>query len=141
MSTNKKYILTVSASTEYLSKVRNFVARHARDFGFENQDIEDIRLAVDEAFTNVVKHAYQNDSTQKVNIRIGSNRNEFWISITDYGKSFDLSKYKEPDIVESIHHHKRGGVGVYLIKKLMDKVEYHSSGSANEIVMKKKTAS
>lgn len=141
MPTRKKHILTVSASTEYLSNVRDFVATHARHFGFRKEDIEDIRLAVDEAFTNVVKHAYQNDSSQKVYIRIGSSGNEFWISITDHGKSFDPSTYKEPDLRESIREHRRGGVGVYLIKKLMDKVEYHSSGSANEILMKKKTVS
>jgi len=141
LSLNREHILSVSASTKHLSKVRDFVGNYARNFGFRDDEIEDIRLAVDEAFTNVVKHAYQNDSSKKVKIKLGANGNEFWISITDFGKSYDPSTYREPDLQESIKEKKRGGVGVYLIKKLMDKVEYRTSGPSNEILMKKKTLS
>lgn len=130
--------MSVQASTEHLAEVRNFVARHAAEFGFKQQDVADIRLAVDEAYTNIIKHSYKNEEQKSVDIQLEYNGNEFWISLLDTGKSFDLSSYTEPDICQRIKEKKRGGVGVYLIKKLMDDVQYLNQGPMNEIRMVKK---
>lgn len=135
---NQPYTLSVNASTKHLAKVRDFVARHATEFGFSKNDISDIRLAVDEAFTNIIEHAYQNDERKSVKIALGHNGKKFWISLYDSGKSFSLKDYKKPDVEEKIKQKKRGGVGVYLIKKLMDDVEYLQDGPQNEIRMIKK---
>jgi serine/threonine-protein kinase RsbW len=121
-----------------LAKVRDFVAKHAADFGFKKQDVADIRLAVDEAYTNIIKHAYKNDKHKSVDIELGYNSREFWISLLDTGDTFDPSNYSKPDVRQQIKEKKRGGVGVYLIKKLMDNVEYNTDGSVNEIRMSKK---
>lgn len=136
--TDQPYTLSVQASTKHLAEVRDFVASHASEFGFDKQDISDIRLAVDEAFTNIIKHAYQNDEKQSVKIALGHNGKTFWISLFDSGQSFSLKDYKKPNVQEKIKQKKRGGVGVYLIKKLMDDVEYRHEGSQNEIRMIKK---
>lgn len=133
MSTTSENILTVSASTENLAKVRAFVAENALVHGFSQKEVDEIRLAVDEAFTNIIKHAYNFDNEKKVSLKTGSEEAAFWISICDEGKPYDPTSYKEPNIAERIKEGKRGGVGVYLIKKLMDKVEYSSIGSINQI--------
>jgi serine/threonine-protein kinase RsbW len=130
--------MRVQASTEHLAEVRNFVAKHAKSFGFKKQDVADIRLAVDEAYTNIIKHAYKHDANRLVDIKLGYNSNEFWVSLLDSGKTFDPSSYTEPDVREKIRQKKRGGVGVYLIKKLMDDVEYSKEGQLNKIRMTKK---
>lgn len=132
------YSISVQASTEHLAEVRNFVAKHAAEFGFKKQDVADIRLAVDEAYTNIIKHAYKNDEKKSVDIELGYNSSEFWISLLDTGDAFDPSNYTKPDVRRKIKEKKRGGVGVYLIRKLMDDVEYHTEGSVNEIRMTKK---
>lgn len=128
----------MQASTEHLAEVRNFVAKHAAEFGFKKQDVADIRLAVDEAYTNIIKHAYKNDEKKSVDIELGYNSSKFWISLLDTGDAFDPSNYSRPDVRQKIKQKKRGGVGVYLIRKLMDDVEYHTEGSVNEIRMTKK---
>lgn len=130
--------MSVQASTEHLAKVRDFVAKYASEFGFKKQEVADIRLAVDEAYTNIIKHSYKNDKQKSVDISLGYNGNEFWISLLDTGESFDPSSYTEPDVRQKIKEKQRGGVGVYLIKKLMDDVEYRNEGSTNEIRMVKK---
>lgn len=132
------YSISVQASTEHLAEVRDFVAKHASDFGFKKQDVADIRLAVDEAYTNIIKHAYKNDKRKSVDIELGYNSKEFWISLLDTGNAFDPNNYSKPDVRQKIKEKKRGGVGVYLIKKLMDDVEYETQGSVNEIRMTKK---
>ena len=130
--------ISVQASTEHLAEVRDFVAKHATDFGFKKQDVADIRLAVDEAYTNIIKHAYKNQKHKSVDIELGYNSNEFWISLLDTGDAFDPQNYSKPDVRKKIKEKKRGGVGVYLIKQLMDNVEYHTEGSVNEIRMTKR---
>jgi len=130
--------ISVPASTAYISAVRDFVGLYANQFGFNDREVDEIRLAVDEAYTNVIKHAYQFDENERVLIALGSQSDEFWISITDQGRAFDPSKYAEPDIKERIRLKKRGGVGVYLIRKLMDAVEYHNTDGMNEIRMTKR---
>lgn len=129
--------MSVQASTEHLAEVRNFVAKHASEFGFKKQEVADIRLAVDEAYTNIIKHAYKNDEQKSVDIKLGYNDDTFWISLLDTGDAFDPKNYSKPDVRQKIKEKKRGGVGVYLIRRLMDDVEYHTRGSENEIRMTK----
>lgn len=130
--------MSVEASTKHLAKVRNFVAKYATECGFKKQDVADIRLAVDEAYTNIIKHSYKYDDNKSVDIELGYNGNEFWVSLLDTGEAFDPSSYSEPDVRQQIKNKKRGGVGVYLIKKLMDDVRYLNQGATNVIRMSKK---
>lgn len=130
--------MVVHASTEHLGEVREFVAANAASCGFNAAEVEDIRLAVDEAMTNVIKHAYQHDSSKRIIIQLGVEDDHFQVRITDSGRSFNFDTYKEPDIEERIRQRKKGGVGVYLIRRLMDKVEYKKVRSRNEITMTKK---
>ncbi len=137
MASSDTYRIDVPASTQQLSVVRDFVTNHARTYGFGESDIEEIRLAVDEAMTNVIKHAYQYDESKTVYVTLGKNKTEFWVAIQDSGEAFDIEKYQEPDVSERIKQRKKGGVGVFLIRKLMDKVEYSRKNSHNEIRMTK----
>jgi serine/threonine-protein kinase RsbW len=131
--TKNENSITVSASTENLALIRAFVAEQAQKNGLAEKTIDEIRLAVDEAFTNIIKHAYNFDSNKKVSLKTGMENATFWISICDEGKPYDPGTYIEPNIPNRIKEGKRGGVGVFLIKKLMDKVEYRSFGHKNEI--------
>lgn len=127
--------LSIPASTAYLATVRDFVGTHAANFGFQASDIDAIRLAVDEACTNVIKHAYEYDDSRQVMVYVGTKNAQFWVSIIDRGRTFDYEMYIEPDIKERIKLKKRGGVGVYLIRQLMDEVMYSHSDGVNEIRM------
>lgn len=138
LSANSSYFLEVAASTEHLAEIRNFVGKHARAHGFGSSDIEEIRLAVDEAITNVIKHAYRFDASGRIYISVGSDKKHFWIAIQDSGRAFDIDAYTEPNIQQRIAERKKGGVGVYLIKRLMDKVEYSTENHHNQIRMIKK---
>lgn len=132
------YKITVPASTEHLAEVRDFVAGHASSSGFQKSEVADIRLAVDEAYTNIIKHAYNNDNQKSVDIELGYDNTEFWVALLDTGDAFDPKNYDKPDIRRKIKEKKRGGVGVYLIRKLMDDVEYQTDDAINTIRMTKK---
>lgn len=127
------YKITVRASTKNLSKVREFVALHANKQGFTREQVSDLQLAVDEAYTNIIKHAYQNNSSEQVEINLSFDPDKLCISIFDSGNSFEPENYNLPDIRKKIKERKRGGMGVYLIHQLMDSVSYHQKPDRNEI--------
>ena len=134
---NNIYTLSVDSSTKHLAEVRDFVAEHAQNLGLSDKDISEIRLAVDEAYTNIIKHAYNNTPSKPVKIELGINNTQLWISIMDEGEGFKPEEYKAPDILKRIKNKQRGGMGVFLIQKLMDQVQYNRIGQMNEIRMVK----
>lgn len=135
MGTNSTYRKTISASTKNLSEVRNFVAEHAKNNGFSSSKIADIRLAVDEAITNIIKHAYKGDENHTIEITVKFKKDRVCIELQDTGNSFNLDTFPEPNIREKIKQRKRGGMGVYLIHSLMDDVTYGRQNKSNKMVM------
>jgi serine/threonine-protein kinase RsbW len=124
----------ILSRTDNLLEVREYVGKAARAFGFSEENAANIVLAVDEACTNIIKHAYQYATDKEIEVSIHQNKPSFEISIFDSGRSFDPSTIRRPDLKEHIGHRKRGGLGVYLMKKLMDKVEYKfHKGKRNEV--------
>ena len=124
----------IPSRTENLLEVREFVGSAARGFGFSEEDIANITLAVDEACTNIIKHAYRYATDKEIEVSIHQNNRTFEIRIYDSGTAFDPSALKPPDLKEHMGHQRRGGLGVYLMKRLMDKVEYYfNPGKRNEV--------
>lgn len=133
-----KHTITVEASTEHLTEVRNFAGEQAKAWGFTQDERADIRLAVDEAFTNIIEHAYEDNPHQYIDLEIEYSDEQIRVSLYDSGQSFCEKNYKKPNIKKRIKQKKRGGVGVHLIKKLMDEVDYIHRRDRNEIRMIKK---
>ena len=131
------YKKKVNASTKNLSAIRNFVSEHAENHGFDSKQVADIQLAVDEAYTNIIKHAYKNDSDKEVMIHLDFSDNQMTITLTDQGIGFDIEKYRRPNLKEQIERKQRGGMGVFLIQKLMDEVSYHAKTHENILRMSK----
>jgi serine/threonine-protein kinase RsbW len=133
-----KQQLKIQSRTEQLTKVRDFVSDAARGFGFAEDDVSKIALAVDEACTNIIKHAYQSTPGKEITISITGEDDAFQIRIVDNGRRFDPSTVENPDMPEYLSHYRKGGLGVYLIRSLMDKVEYGTaSRQQNEVRLTK----
>ena len=116
--------LRIPSQTGKLNMAREFVADAAKVFGFKDDDVNNIALAVDEACTNIIKHAYSYDADREIDIVVSMKKPEFEILIEDRGKHFNPNQVPVPNMKEYMSHYKRGGLGMYLMKKLMDKVEY-----------------
>jgi len=131
------YQKSIGASTENLSEIRKFVTNYAQKHGFSKNQIADIRLAVDEAATNIIKHAYKSDDSQTLTIKLEFDDEKLCVTLTDQGISFDVKKYKSPDIKQQIAKKKRGGMGIHLMKNLMDEVSYKVKNQENVLRMSK----
>jgi serine/threonine-protein kinase RsbW len=130
----KPQSLHIESRTDRLIAVREFVSAAARQFGFQEEDVSKIALAVDEACTNIIKHAYKFDPGKEITVSIRSDNGAFEVVIRDRGKEFDPKIIQTPDMKEYLTHFRRGGLGVFLMKSLMDKVEYNiTPGKMNEV--------
>jgi serine/threonine-protein kinase RsbW len=131
MTPNTLHILS---RTEKLSLVRDFVSEAARKFGFDEESVNKIALAVDEACTNIIKHSYKFATDKDITIRINTTAKYFEVLIEDKGISFDPEKVQPPNMKEYLTQYRRGGLGMFLMRSLMDKVEYKVyPGSRNEV--------
>ncbi len=130
--------LLVKSTTDNLAIIRDFIKSAANQSGFSEDSTGKIILAVDEACTNIIKHAYKYSPEGNILIKIKFNDAKFSISITDDGSHFDPNKVPEPDLREYYKQKRVGGLGMFLIKKLMDEVNYSTlSGNKNQVILVK----
>lgn len=119
------------AKAEYVGVIRLSVSGIANRMGFSYEDIEDLKVAISEATSNAVTHAYTAEDEGEITIGFGVFSDRIEIMVADHGGSFDLEDvkggigpYKQS---ESIDNLREGGFGLYLIQALMDKVEINNT--------------
>ena len=130
--------LTFPAKFEILDEVRSHVAAQARAAGFSDKAVYAIQLAADEAASNIIEHAYEGMSTGSFDMTCEYLKDQLVITFHDEGKSFDISKVNKPDLGADLSERKIGGLGIYLMHKLMDKVQYRSTDSGNVLTLVKR---
>ena len=134
----KKDKLEIKSRTENLAEIREFINSAAVDAGFSKEAIDNIILAADEACTNIIKHAYKYLPDGKIILNLKTDKKTFTIDIIDYGKSFEPGLIPNPDLQKYFNEKRVGGLGMYLMKSLMDKVKYISvPGKFNQVSLSK----
>lgn len=130
--------IVVKSTTDNLAQIRDFTRSAAKEIGFSDEITGKIILAVDEACTNIIKHAYKYSPEGEIIISIRYDNTKFSIAITDCGNHFDPAKVPEPNLTEYYKQKRIGGLGMYLMKKLMDEVNYSTlSGNKNQVILVK----
>ncbi|WP_134685635.1 anti-sigma B factor RsbW [Brevibacillus migulae] len=119
--------MSLPARPEYVGVVRLTVSGLANRAGMAYDDIEDVKLAVAEACTNVVQHAYGADEVGSIHLRCKIMGDRMVIEVADDGQSFPVdavpAKLKPIDHTLSVDELTEGGLGLYLIHTLMDEVQ------------------
>lgn len=131
MTENQLYVQKFQATTKSLKEVRKFFSSIARRLPIHHDLFDQMVLAVDEAATNIIKHSLGLNDKQLFTIEIELEENSISIRLMDNGQPFDPQKIPVPDIEESIHKKKRGGLGIYLMRQIMDSVNYYQKDSSN----------
>lgn len=131
--------LTVPGRFEYLATIADFIAETGRDAGFDQDLIFHVQMAVDEACSNVIEHAYGGQDKGDITLRCVCNGKEWVVSIHDTGRAFDPSLVPEPDLNANVDDIKTGGLGLYFMRQLMDEVEFSfDENKGNELRMVKR---
>ncbi len=134
------YHIALPAKKDSVPVLRDFVCDLLLKHGVIGQKMDDILLSCDEASTNIVLHAYNGipdpNPRFECDVEIES-RKLFRILFIDKGVPFSLEEVKEPDLQENLSGKRKGGFGVYLIRALMDKVQYRREEGQNYFLVEK----
>lgn len=122
------------ARFEFLDETREFVADIARTNGFTDKEIYSLQLAADEAASNIIEHAYEGISDATFDVTCDMQGDALVITMRDMGKPFDVASVKQPDLKADLSERQIGGLGVYLIRKLMDEVRYESNAKTGNLL-------
>jgi serine/threonine-protein kinase RsbW len=134
----ESFHLQLPSNTDFLDLIRDFISKLSGYAGFDEENVYKISLAVDEACTNVIRHAYDQGDAQIIDIEAKISNGQFTVIVSDTGKGFNPDEVGEPNLQDFILRHKVGGFGLYLIKTLMDKVDFSiEPGVRNAVQMRK----
>lgn len=134
--------IQLTSSLDHVDLARDFVAEIARAVPMTAKEIYDLELVVTEALTNVMEHAYEGDESSAVELSVTPGDAELTIVISHQGRDFDPASVPDPDMPEYLAQRRVGGLGLYLMKKLMDEVEYTTGADGRRQIrmMKRRTA-
>ena len=110
----------------------------AEAVGFDTSTTMSLNLAVEEAVVNVMNYAFPHGTIGNVNIEACANDLRLKFTITDNGQPFDPTAVKDADISLSVEERPVGGLGIYLVRKLMDSINYEYVDGRNILTLRKK---
>ena len=120
-----KRSIKVSCCKGELQNIRGFVQEELEGYQLSDVTIAQLVLAVDEVCSNLIIHSHQCDPKHSIEIAIRvKDENSITFEIRDKGKGFNLRTYQEPCIKEIIKARRKGGVGLLLVRRIMDRIEY-----------------
>jgi len=132
--------MTIGSDIAEIPEVSAWLEEVMRGSGFSEEAILDTQLAVEEAITNVIVHGYKEPGGEVViTCHVNSDRVE--VEIADTAPRFDPLSMPEPDLDGSIEERRIGGLGVFLIRQVMDGVSYRYENGKNILVLIKNRTS
>ncbi len=126
--------MTFPARFEFLDEIREFVSQIAREGGFAEKEIYSLQLAADEAASNIIEHSYEGIPNASLDITCDMRGTLLTITMRDTGKSFDPSNVKQPNLKADLSERQIGGLGLYLMRKLMDEVRYEANSKTGNLL-------
>jgi serine/threonine-protein kinase RsbW len=133
-----KHAIRISCSRSNLKTVRDFVAGVLQDHHLPDILQNQIILAVDEIVANLIIHSNHEDESKHLDIRVTVQDHEFRFEAEDDGDSFSPAEYRDPDLQEHIRTGRKGGVGIALVNRIMDEVEFATIGTRNFCRLRKR---
>ena len=129
--------LTTKAKTENLDEVLDFIDEALEDLGCNMKTVNQINIAAEEIFVNIAHYAYGNGEGD-AKITVSEKDGQVDISFADRGTPYNPLERADPDVTLSAEEREIGGLGVFLVKKLMDGVSYEYKDGCNIFTMSKK---
>jgi serine/threonine-protein kinase RsbW len=131
-------VLLVPSRTEFLALVRDVSRRMAELAGFDEAQAEQVALAVDEASTNVIEHAYGGAADRTVELRFEDRGEELRVDVVDSGGAAPPRVVPEVDVRRYASERRTGGLGMHLMGRIMDSVIFRRSARRNVCCMVKR---
>ena len=119
--------VVIKANFKNFEKIRDLVDRTAKEAGLTDKDLYKVQLAVDEACSNIVEHGYKGEGKGDIECTCRDTGDGIIVVLKDWGPAFDPNGVPDFELPESIEDVKLRGAGLYLIRNMMDEVNFSSS--------------
>jgi serine/threonine-protein kinase RsbW len=123
--------LNLSCSTAALAELRNFLQQNLAVYTLSEVDRHQVTLAVEEVCSNLIIHSHACNPKDEIHLEIKSLDKKMIVEITDKGDAFNLLEYQVPELSQVIEEKRKGGIGILLVKKIMDEIEFESENGKN----------
>ncbi len=131
----QKEHLIVPAHIDHLPSLRDFVTQIGSKYGYSKKLVNAFKIAIDEAATNIIKHAYEGEGY--ITIQAIIRRKSLTINMIDQGAFFDPKWAKAPDLKDTASQREKVGLGIFMMRKLMDEIGYQKTQAGNELSLTK----
>ena len=132
------YHLTLPNDIETISQLNEFIDGFCEETGISKDVCMSLNLAIEEAVVNVMNYAYPEGTVGHVDIEVDADKESITFVISDTGKPFDPTKKEDVDITLPAEKRKIGGLGIHLIRRIMDDIDYQYTDKKNILTLKKK---
>jgi serine/threonine-protein kinase RsbW len=123
-----------SCSLNNLERICDFISECAKEAGLDESEMYAVQLAVDEASTNIIEHGYGQECPSRIDVTCEVLADGLKVMIYDDAAPFDPTAMPDPDVNVSLEEVKPRGLGIYLMRKMMDEVHYESSQDTGNIL-------
>ncbi len=134
--TSENEQLKIQANVDHLGELREFVTRIGKKYGYSERVVNAFKLSIDEAATNIIKHAYK-EWDGDIIIRAVKRKSSLTFVLIDNGKYFDPRQFKDPDLQKYVDIGKKGGLGIFMMRRLLDRIDYKKTEEGNELWLTK----
>lgn len=138
MNEDHKDRLAITNDTRYLIVMREFVTRMLKRSALQGPELSKVVLAVDEAVTNIIEHAYAPGISGNIEVEVEVASDRVTVRVLDEGEQFDPAHMRDIDISSHIKAGRKKGLGIFLMRRIMDEVKYaFRDGRRNELSLVK----
>ena len=134
---SQRYQMTRAAEVESLSVFRQFISDCCSRHGVPSEMVFELKLAVDEACTNIIEHEYKGMDPGSIILSFRIEPDRILVSITDFGHVFEPADAPKPDVEAALENRPLGGMGLFLIYQTMDNIDYQASEDGNTLTFTK----
>ncbi|MBX9852398.1 MAG: ATP-binding protein [Cytophagaceae bacterium] len=120
--------LKVPCSIDNLKDIRSFITKRLQELSVPELEINMMILAVDEICANVIIHA-SHSTNQSLEITVKEETDGISFEISNEGNAFDINAYQAPGLEDIVKNKRKGGLGLILVKKIMDKIEFRKENN------------
>lgn len=120
-----------------ISKLAIFIEELGEEFGLSPELVFNLNLVLEEAVSNVILYAYPKEEHQTISLIARKKDNQLIFVLTDSGKEFDPTQAPDADITLSAEDRPIGGLGIFLIRQIMNTVEYQRIEGKNVLTLGK----
>jgi sigma-B regulation protein RsbU (phosphoserine phosphatase) len=130
--------LTLANRTSELQRLASEVERFAQNHGMPDADVHALSLALDEVITNTITYGYDGQGAHEIRVRVTLTNDRLSAEVEDDGRPFNPLTAPQPDLTSAVEDRPVGGLGIHLVRSLMEQVDYRRESGKNHLIMSKR---